>query len=437
MQENIPLQRGQGHVDITNLKDLSQIGKKQTCLERWFHGRHYLVLTKNEDGTADISVKKLGFWDRFLRLLGIAFKETHARYIARTLREMNVVLKIPPNLTALEQRIASLGEASVFLPTNTVTPSPLPLPPSPSPLPPPPPPPPPPPLPSPIPPSPPIPPSLPSQPPLAPAPHSRPPSGTPVAHFPSAQPWEEQHLCWFPMPPSLASEKYAGNATKVNGLKKIDTACDFVKIKGEGHCLFRAMAAGILYRHSQLDEGAKGLFVERLIRVRDGLGRAISEENWSCLMNAFFECDSPSKALEIMNNPSQSDALVVVMRKLAVERLKQAQGNASDPFSHFELNAAELHMTPQEYLRDMEDFSKNMYGYNMEKSVLQDVFHVDVPVYHIPELGREGSAVEVRPLERASFGLIYDCDRDGSNGHYNLAIPRSLPRLSSPPSRLQ
>lgn len=230
------------------------------------------------------------------------------------------------------------------------------------------------------------------------------------------------------MRPSQAARHYEGNAEKARGLESLDDACDLVKIKGEGHCLFRAMAAGILYRYTQLDEQGKQVFIERLFHIRGELARGIPEESWSRFTNAFLDCPDPRKALEAMNDHTLSNEMVRIMRTIAVERLRRAQVNPHDTFSSvFEHTATELPMITPEYLRDMEDFSKNMYGSDVEKSALQDVFSLDVPLYPVSSLGQPRSPAVIS-LGQTSFGLIFDCDRDGSNGHYNLAIPRSLPR---------
>ena len=224
-------------------------------------------------------------------------------------------------------------------------------------------------------------------------------------------------LCWNPMPPSEAAKNYSGNQVKINGLQKLNSLCDFVKIKGEGHCLFRAIATGLLCNYTRSSELERTQFQELLRNIRAGIGRDIPGDQWDKAMQSLRTTTSMEKVFESMNVEETSNAWVFIMRFLAAEQLRQApEGDNRTSIARIAIDG-----DLNEHCDQMKDMNRNMYGDEPEKTALSELFHIGIQTYELRDIGSKG--IHPAPLDVQGLNLIFDSDRDGSNGHYNLAIP--------------
>lgn len=200
----------------------------------------------------------------------------------------------------------------------------------------------------------------------------------------------------------------------VKGLEKIKDDYDYYPIAGDGHCMFRSIAAGIFLElqarpeklkelRTQIEEVFKELPDENLKGLKEEWGKILDEQEKP---NGDFS--------SIMNDELKSQQAVSFLRSLAVEYGK-VKG-----MSNF------IPGDPKEYWGKMKEMNLNEpeLGGHPELAALSEALHLSFDIVDALAHGKEESTplIEVKnPI--LSISLLYRSD-GGDSGHYDLAKRR-------------
>lgn len=206
------------------------------------------------------------------------------------------------------------------------------------------------------------------------------------------------------------------------GMKKLDSVCDCIQIRGDGHCLFRAFATGLLCLF--LNKKTKLEAQLRALRGRGQIGARIDSGVWDAATKAlldFKRCTSLDDVTRCMNNKETSQAITRLMRHLAAAYMEQ-QSEKDPEFLHtLVVELPKYADNPEQYFDDMRE--TDIWGGEREYHALGELFKV---VVHAPQdvmlIGSKPKSgktpVLVRPLDPNGINLLF------LQGHYNLAIPK-------------
>lgn len=238
-----------------------------------------------------------------------------------------------------------------------------------------------------------------------------------------------------------------GNVKK--GLELIDAEYSFRPIKGDGHCLFRAVSAGLLnHLKERLDTGnlseVEG-FVARLDAypkeqqlLKKCIGQMMQNEptirekvNEAAAarfpqVSGYFNDNFDPTVANLMNDKTISDELVKALRKIAVRYLedyiKTEAGEAckyileSDKFGNGDANA---------YLAKMKDMSREELGAAPELLALERTLGLGIDIVDSNSSALSNKIDIVRADEgraKTEPGSIFILRRDA---HYDLAVPNT------------
>lgn len=199
-------------------------------------------------------------------------------------------------------------------------------------------------------------------------------------------------------------------------IAKLDRRCSFIRIKGDGDCLFRSFATGLLIHFLGKKKEVEKIFS----RIRSGTGKKIDLQTWDKGMkavNALSECHTAEDVTTIMNNSELSDGLTRLMRHLAADGLKEhcarIPGYAETILAEFPQYRGNF----SRYLSDLRILdsgsSSPFYGGGPEVGVLESLFNI--PEHHPLFIDDH---INPGLFDPDSINLLF------SGAHYNLAIPK-------------
>lgn len=230
------------------------------------------------------------------------------------------------------------------------------------------------------------------------------------------------------------------------GLETLGEHYDLYRIRGEGHCLFRALAGSYLHLYAMSSPGERGQIDDRLNQLQAELPLTgyIKKEDFitfcGILTSIHERGKDPFKQFEtILKNKTTSDRLVEFFRKLAVAEAAQlAEGQEYRQV--LEQHAqVESFRTLEAYFADMISMNKRTYGGELEVNACAKALGVTIKLHQPDRIGRyeqsraqfrEDSKMEERlrhamvrefnPGSRAigQVNLLY------SPGHYDLLIAK-------------
>ncbi len=189
---------------------------------------------------------------------------------------------------------------------------------------------------------------------------------------------------------SLAKTYDSGDVKK--GLETLDTQYKLRRIKGDGHCMFRAIAAGMLYH---LKNGKD---------INDAIPKELAD---------FLAENKDASVESLIGNTRLSNKLVHILRKIAVRGTENNEGA---------INAAIVdYGSYKNYKLKMVDMAKAEMGGNAELNVLADVLGLKFHILHASAIGKG------EPMD-AEHHFIGGNGEDISllyrPGHYDLLIPK-------------
>lgn len=221
------------------------------------------------------------------------------------------------------------------------------------------------------------------------------------------------------------AQKNIESSTLATGLVQFQDSYNYRSISGAGyHCLFRAIAAGLL-RDIQVSRPAGISFIALCDHLDKILEKISASDNLKTAYNDFRQIVNEMirqdiRFSEVIRDDEYDFQLIQFLRLLACEYNEAHKGQ------HAFINdqAANANKTPQDYFSDMKDMGKKELGGHLEISALTHCLNVKVHILDIHGVG-EGSNLNLPHYMHGSVAqptftihLIY------FSNHYNLAIPK-------------
>lgn len=207
------------------------------------------------------------------------------------------------------------------------------------------------------------------------------------------------------------------------GLHLLDAIADCVRIRGDGHCLFRAVAIGL---HAHYKDSIPA-FRQKLMELRQGVGKDIEPSLWDHVLLSLDRCVPPLTIFQLMGEQAFSDAWMTLVRKLAEAGLREKLRTPPTP-SWRETFIASLPDTfktsPESYITAVGNPAQREFGGEAEIMVLSELF-CPIRVRDAQAIGIQGN---LRGHEMRDKNALYLLLRPG---HYDLALPREAE--TSPP----
>lgn len=157
----------------------------------------------------------------------------------------------------------------------------------------------------------------------------------------------------------FADEEYKGGGNTKGILIKLNDDYTLYKIRGDGHCLFRAVATGLLFSFAIATAQTKGKIIERLK----------SDER----LSRFLETPDLD-VMKTLTNEEDSNAWVRSLRNRVCGYLKM---NPTDTFSAY---VASENKTIDQYLNEMNAMERAEMGAEPELQALADVLGLTLKV---------------------------------------------------------
>jgi len=212
---------------------------------------------------------------------------------------------------------------------------------------------------------------------------------------------------------SLAATYTSGSVK--SGLEMIAPDYQYRSIRGDGHCLFRAVAAGMFLLVKDLSEDVR----ENAVTWLDGhLKRIASELSTS---DRAFLCEQLRKTKNtdvdaLLCDPQVSDRLVSIFRKIAVAHEREQV--RLDPESTMAVAIAEAGGGSSEaYFKAI---STNALGSDLEIKALAESLQLNFEVLHVKAIGegqpQHPDSHQFGPSKAPLVSLLF------RPGHYDLAL---------------
>lgn len=163
------------------------------------------------------------------------------------------------------------------------------------------------------------------------------------------------------------------------GFEILSEDFEALRVKGDGHCLFRAFAYQMLEITKKGGEEQKNKFVNTLKELKISDAEVVLIEN---ILSQLFA--DPAKSVgEIINTKSQSDLLVKTLRTVACEY------NKSKSAEVLEGEANDQKLTVDEYVKQMSSMQNKIpkMGGEPEVNALANAFQIKVTVYNAEQIG--------------------------------------------------
>jgi len=213
------------------------------------------------------------------------------------------------------------------------------------------------------------------------------------------------------------------------GLEALDSTYDVCQIRGDGHCLFRAIAAALVRAFTFGDQDTKDSMISHLDALEMRLTRSpyISGDYF----NSFRKLIKEENLNEIMNSPSQSDFAVDFLRRLASAVNYDTVEDSAEDRADMTLTQEALarrFASLEDYLNDMVDMKRGSggeiaLGGAPELIALGNALGIEFAVLGVKETGKQNSpfVTHIKPEVRAesTIDLLF------RPGHYDLAIPKA------------
>ena len=221
------------------------------------------------------------------------------------------------------------------------------------------------------------------------------------------------------------AQKNIESSTLATGLVQFQDSYNYRSISGDGyHCLFRAIAAGLL-RDIQVAKPADISFITLCDHLDKILAKISASNDLKNAYNDFLHIVSEMiqqniRFSEVIRDDEYDFQLIQFLRLLASEY------NEAHKDQHAFINdqAANDNKTPQQYFSDIKDMGKKELGGHLEISALTHCLNVKVHILDIHGVG-EGSNLNLPHYMHGSVAQpIFTIHLIYFSKHYNLAIPK-------------
>jgi len=240
----------------------------------------------------------------------------------------------------------------------------------------------------------------------------------------------------------LANE-YRPSLTKT-GLEKLDAQYELYRIRGEGHCLFRALAGSIFHLYATGTPAQRTQIDDRLNALQAELPHTgyIKKDDFTSfcrLLNSVHQKDKdPTKEFEaILKDKERSDRLVDFFRKLTVAQTAQAAGD-NEYRKILEAQAEDENFSSlEEYFANMVSIKNRSYGGEVELRAFATAFNIKIHLHQPDRIGKYEQSKSLfsadRKLEKNLFNAmerviapesspVGSVDLLYSPGHYDLLV---------------
>jgi hypothetical protein len=231
------------------------------------------------------------------------------------------------------------------------------------------------------------------------------------------QPGQERPLMGEKISLKTLADTYTPGDVK-KGLEKLDASFAMRPIKGDGHCLFRAIAASAVGTSGLSSEKEAKVGLRRLEKVVDSLESAELKAEFIKVREILLSVAKKKISFqEAMNAQKTSDELVSFLRKFACEYNKKHESEVFD--SIVEASGK----TKGEYLAEMSDMTKAKYATHAEIHALAQALGINIRVLHTVSIGKGEEAYPDHLLFNAHPGEedLFVIHRPG---HFDLGIKK-------------
>ena len=189
------------------------------------------------------------------------------------------------------------------------------------------------------------------------------------------------------------------------------------RIRGDGHCQFRAISTGLLLACQNLSSEEKVQKIASIDRQIQALGPQASQR-LNAQKVALFDAITninPQNAQALVSNKQSSDDIVAFLRVLSVEYTRVKQGETFDQMAEAE------GCTPDQYYANMTNMNLAREGGEAELQAL--AMTLGIPIYvHDSTIYAAGSEDHIREYNSASDEPIVDLLY--RPGHFDLLIEK-------------
>jgi hypothetical protein len=205
-------------------------------------------------------------------------------------------------------------------------------------------------------------------------------------------------------------------------LEKLDSSFVMKPIAGDGHCLFRAVAVGILEFLQKNNASIRESFLSRIHAVVEKFKATnpTLEIRFQEVLEILNDLSSKTKSLEeVLNNRQTSDILVSFLRELAVS-YNEVEGGAT-----FESEAIVEEGSKEAYLRKMKDMRSDTPALGGEPELIALMRTLDIELINIDAASEIIDRTDPQNyLDRANKANKLALFLLHRPGHYDLAFAK-------------
>lgn len=210
--------------------------------------------------------------------------------------------------------------------------------------------------------------------------------------------------------------QYFKDGPVFNGLLMLDNDYKYHEIPGDGHCLFRSIAAGIALGLSQGEHETWIQLQEQIDTTLDMVGASEdlkkSYEYFKKNINKLFSLPKPTSVEKLMRDQDASDRMVKFLRLLACEYNAVSKDKIADFVPGKSVD---------KYLKDMKRMSKPQMGGHIEIQALVESLGLEITLLDVDGMGKGGST-DQQHYKHKGYNTSVGLHLLYTPLHYNLAV---------------
>lgn len=207
------------------------------------------------------------------------------------------------------------------------------------------------------------------------------------------------------------------NPEIMKGYEILSETYGAVKIKGDGHCLFRAVGTGIFMNIVQEGEAAKRGLSEKIANYITNQEEFVT---FNEIMDSLFHPEQPMSVQEVMSEKVKSDLIVKILREVA------CKFNQANPKQVKDIIQGIEGMTLEQYFEAMASMTQHKMGDEPEIAALAKALDIPLKVLNVRAIGNNEQGISEYNTqnregdEKTKVALLF------ASEHYNLAISKAF-----------
>lgn len=222
-------------------------------------------------------------------------------------------------------------------------------------------------------------------------------------------------------PLSNLAESYVQGAVKA-GIEALDPDFTYRSIRGDGHCLFRSIAAGLLIKFETTSKEEKQNYLIELEARLKKYVPTFSNDKFKFLKGILTLIENKDMNIsDLMNSQDLSDELVLILREISVgyqRELIKRRPDSEMKYSLEEAGEGDI----ETYFSNMTDLKKATLGGDLELFSLSRSLGININVLNTQAIGQGQDKNNIHNQfghqGRPSIHLLF------RPGHYDLALKK-------------